>query len=162
MSGDLEKSNTQHWYFSKNSKKIMMCVWIFLYFFFLFHVNPWLIHTWIFKSDCKVKQKRLREFCQENSLIIANTLFQQHKRWLNTWTSPDTQYWNQTDYHLCSQRRSSSMQSAKTWPGADCGSDYELIAKFRLKLKKVGKTTRPFIQVWPKSNLLWLHSGSDK
>ena len=37
------------------------------------------------------------------------------------------------------------MQSAKTRLGADCGSDYELlIAKFRLKLKKVGKTTRPF------------------
>ena len=38
-----------------------------------------------------------------------------------------------------------SIQSAKTRPGADCGSDHELlIAKFRLKLKKVGKTTRPF------------------
>ena len=37
------------------------------------------------------------------------------------------------------------IQSAKTRPGADCGSDHELpIAKFRLKLKKVGKTTRPF------------------
>ena len=39
----------------------------------------------------------------------------------------------------------SSIQSTKTKPGADCGSDHELlIAKFRLKLKKVGKTTRPF------------------
>ena len=38
----------------------------------------------------------------------------------------------------------SSIQSAKTRPGTDCGSDHELIAKFRLKLKKVGKTTRPF------------------
>ena len=39
----------------------------------------------------------------------------------------------------------SSIQSAKTRPEADCGSDHELlIAKFRLKLKKVGKTTRPF------------------
>ena len=43
------------------------------------------------------------------------------------------------------QRWRSSIQSAKIRPGADCGSDYELlIAKFRLKLKKVGKTTRPF------------------
>ena len=50
-----------------------------------------------------------------------------------------------TDYILCSQRWRSSIQSAKTRPGADCGSDHELlIAKFRLKLKKVGKTTRPF------------------
>ena len=38
----------------------------------------------------------------------------------------------------------SSVQSAKARPGADCGSDHELIAKFRLKLKKVGKTARPF------------------
>ena len=46
---------------------------------------------------------------------------------------------------LCSQRRRSSLQSAKTRPGADCGSDHELlIAKFRLKVKKVGKTTRLF------------------
>ena len=45
---------------------------------------------------------------------------------------------------LCSQRWRSSIQSGKTRPGADCGSDHELlIAKFRLKLRKVGKTTRP-------------------
>ena len=49
------------------------------------------------------------------------------------------------DYIFCSQRWRSSIQSAKTRPGADCGSDHELlVAKFRLKLKKVGKTTRPF------------------
>ena len=52
---------------------------------------------------------------------------------------------DQIDYILCSQRWRSSIQSAKTRPGTDCGSDHELlIAKFRLKLKKVGKTTRPF------------------
>ena len=46
---------------------------------------------------------------------------------------------------LCSQRWRSSIQSAKTRPGADYGSDHELlITKFRLKLKKVGKTARPF------------------
>ena len=51
----------------------------------------------------------------------------------------------QTDYILCSQRWRSSIQSTKTRPGADCGSDHELlIAKFRLKLQKVGKITRPF------------------
>ena len=49
---------------------------------------------------------------------------------------------NQTDYILCSQKWGSSIQSVKTRPGADCGSDHELlIAKFRLKLKKVRKTT---------------------
>ena len=88
--------------------------------------------------------QRLTEFCQENTLVIANTLFQQHKRRLYTWTSPDGQYWNQIDYIFCSQRWRSSIQSAKTRPRADCGSDHELlIAKFRLILKKVGKTTRP-------------------
>ena len=51
---------------------------------------------------------------------------------------------NQTDYMFYSQRWKSSIQSAKTRPGADCGSDHELIIKFRPKLKKVGKTTRPF------------------
>ena len=89
--------------------------------------------------------ERLIEFCQENALVMANTLFQQRKRGVYTWTSPDGQYQNQTDCILCSQRGRSSIQSAKTRPGADCGSDHELlIAKFRLKLKKVEKTTRWF------------------
>ena len=85
--------------------------------------------------------QRLIEFCQENAPIIANTLFQQHKRRLYTWTALDGQYQNQIDPILCSQRWRSSKQSAKTRLGADCGSDNELlIAKFRLKLKKLGKT----------------------
>ena len=89
--------------------------------------------------------QRLIEFCQENALVITNTLFQKHKRRLYTWTSPDGQHRNQIGYILCSQRWRSSIQSAKTRPGADCGSDHELlIAKFRLKLKKVGETNRPF------------------
>ena len=54
--------------------------------------------------------------------------------------SPDGQHRNQIDYILCSQRWRSSIQSAKTRPGANCGSDHELlIAKFRLKVNKVGK-----------------------
>ena len=44
--------------------------------------------------------QRLIEFCQENTLVIANTLFQEHKRRLYTWTSPDGQYQNQIDYIL--------------------------------------------------------------
>ena len=89
--------------------------------------------------------QRLTEFCQEDALVIANTVFQQHKRRLYTWTSPDGQHQNQFDYILCSQRWRSSIQSTKTRLGADCGSDHELlIAKFRLKLKKVGKITGPF------------------
>ena len=89
--------------------------------------------------------QRLIEFCHENTLVIANTLFQKHKRRLYSWTSPGGQHQNQIDYILCSQSWRSSVQTAKTRPGADCGSGHELlIAKFRLKLKKVGKTTRPF------------------
>ena len=84
------------------------------------------------------------EFYQENALVMTNTLFQQHKRRLYTWTL-DGQHRNQIDYILCSEKWRSSIQSAITRPGADCGSDHELlIAKFRLKLKKVGKTPRPF------------------
>ena len=80
-------------------------------------------------------EQRIIEFCQENALVIANTLFQQQ----------NTEYRNQIDYILCSQRWRNSIWSAKTRPGPDCGSDHELlIAKFRLKLKKIGETTRPF------------------
>ena len=87
----------------------------------------------------------LIEFCQENALVIANTLFEQHKRRLYTWTSPDGQHRNQIDYILCSQRWRSSILSAIIRPEADYGWDHGLfITKFRLKLKKVGKTTRPF------------------
>ena len=80
-----------------------------------------------------------------HALVIANTLSQQHKRRLYTRTSPDGQHKNQIDYILCSKRWRSPIQSTKTRPGVDCGSDHELlIAKLRLKLKKAGKTTRPF------------------
>ena len=88
--------------------------------------------------------QRLTEFCQENALVIANTLFQQHKRRLYTWALPDGQYQNQIDDFLFSQTWRRSIQSAKTRLGADCGSDQLLIAKLRLKLKKVGKSTKPF------------------
>ena len=75
-------------------------------------------------------------------LVRANTLFQHPKRGLYTWTLPAGQYQNQTD--LCSLQSKMEMlyifSKNKTW-----SSDHELsIAKFRLKLKKVGKTTRPF------------------
>ena len=59
---------------------------------------------------------------------------------ITRWSTPKSDH-----YILCSQRWRSSIHSAKTRPGADCGSDCELlIAKFRLKLKKVGEITRPF------------------
>ena len=88
--------------------------------------------------------QRLTEFCQKNALVMTHTLFQQHKRRLYTWTLPDGQYQNQIDYILCSQRWRNSIQLTQIRHGADCGSDHQLlIAKFRLKLKKVEKTIRP-------------------
>ena len=88
--------------------------------------------------------QRLTEFFQENKLVIAKTFFQKHKRQPYTWTSPDGQHQNQIDYILCSQRWRSSKHSAKIRLGADSGPDHELlIAKFRLKLRKVRKTARP-------------------
>ena len=92
----------------------------------------------------KMKQGKSFEFCQENALVIANTLFQQHERQIYTWTSPNGQYWNQIDYILCSQRWRRFIQSAETRPRADCGSDHQLlITKFRLTLKKTGKNNKP-------------------
>jgi len=89
--------------------------------------------------------QRLTEFSQKNSLVIANTLIQQHKRRLYRWTSPDGEYQNHIDYILFSQRWRSSIQSAKSRLGADCGSNHELLfAKYRLQLTKIEKTTRPF------------------
>ena len=82
-------------------------------------------------------RQRLTEFCQENTLIIANILFQQHRRRLYTWTTPDGQYRNQIEYILCSRRWRSSIQSAKTRLGTNCGSDHELlIAKSDLNRRK--------------------------
>ena len=78
-------------------------------------------------------------------LVIANTLFQQHKRRLHTWTSPDGQHQNQINFILCSQRWRSSIQSTKIGPGAESVSSHELFtAKFRPKLKKIQENTRPF------------------
>ena len=62
--------------------------------------------------------QRLIEFCQENALVTANTLFQQLKRRLYTWISPDGQHQKLIDYILCSQRWRSSIQSALVF--ADC------------------------------------------
>ena len=87
----------------------------------------------------------LIEFCQENAKVITNTFFQKkkNKRRLYTWTSPDGQHQNQTDYILCSQRWRSSIQSTTTTtkrPGADCGSDHELlIAKSVSSVQLLGR-----------------------
>ena len=103
--------------------------------------------------------QRLIEFCQENALVIANTLFQQHKRRLYTWTKPDGQHRNQIDYILCSQRWRNSIQSTKTRPGADCGSDHELLIWQIRKIYILGSlfsSTELFIYTFANSTLYCL------
>ena len=93
--------------------------------------------------------QRLTEFCQENTLVIVNTLFWQHKKWLYTWTSPDGQYQSQIDCVLCSWRWRSSI-----W-------DLELTAAQIMSslLQNSGLSWRKYenhqaTQVWPKSSPL--------
>ena len=110
-------------------------------------------NTWSNKQVCprslKWSRPRANRVSSRELTVIANTLFLQHKRRLTYRHHQMDITRNRIDYILCSQRWRSSIQSAKTRPGADCGSDYELlIAKFRLKLKKVEKTTRPLKGKW--------------
>ena len=82
----------------------------------------------------------LIDFCQNNNLAIANTLFEQPRRRIYTWTSPDGAHRNQIDYILIRKRWKSSVTNAKTYPGADCGSDHNLVAAIvRIRLKKAKK-----------------------
>ena len=105
---------------------------VFLYFF------AWIAEEGFLISSCGSLELRIQMGISFLfSFAFTSLIF--------TCTSPDCQHWSQIDYILFSQRWRSSIQSAKTRLGADCGSDHEhLITKFRLKLKKVGKTTRPF------------------
>ena len=80
----------------------------------------------------------LVEFCIGNNLFVSNTLFYQHPRRLYTWVSPGDRVRNQIDFILVKRRWKSSVKSAKTLPGADIGSDHQLlIAEVRLKLKRI-------------------------
>lgn len=80
---------------------------------------------------------KLVDFASSNGLRITNTFFKQHNRRLYTWISPDGLHRNQIDYILVNNRWASTIQSAHTLPGADCGSDHQLlVAKIRVKLKK--------------------------
>ena len=93
------------------------------------------------KHGLGVRNKRgdsLVDFCIGNELVVANTLFQQHPRRLYTWISPNGKVRNQIDFILIKKRWKSSVKVAKTLPGADVGSDHQLlIANIRVKLKKV-------------------------
>lgn len=87
--------------------------------------------------------ERLVEFAIANNLTIVNTNFSNHPRRIYTWTSPDGKTRNQIDYIMIQKRWISAIRGARTLPGADCGSDHELLmAEMKLKLKvKKGVTT---------------------
>ncbi|KAG1651907.1 Craniofacial development protein 2 [Nymphon striatum] len=80
---------------------------------------------------------RLIEFCEENKLVISNTMFQQPKRRLYTWKSPGDWTRNQIDYFLIRKRFKNSVVNIRTYPGADINSDHSpVIANMHIKLKK--------------------------
>jgi endonuclease/exonuclease/phosphatase family metal-dependent hydrolase len=80
--------------------------------------------------------ERLIEFCEGNNLGIMNTWFQQPKRRLHTRTSPDKKHRNLIDYILINNRWKSTIRVVKTYTGADCGTDHELlVATLKMKLK---------------------------
>ena len=83
--------------------------------------------------------QRLTEFCQKNALVIANTLFQQPKRQLYTWTSSDGQYQNQIDYILCSWRWRSCIQSAKTRSWDHCGEPSTSVRSSACHVRRCGE-----------------------
>jgi exonuclease III len=88
--------------------------------------------------------ERLIEFCEVNNMKIMNTVFKQHRRRQYTWTSPDGRHRNQIDYIIIHNRWRSSIQSVRTLPGADCGTDHELlVAGVRVRIKKLKRSFIP-------------------
>ena len=88
--------------------------------------------------------ERLIEFCQDNGYTILNTLFKQHPRRLYTWTSPGNKIRNHIDYILVKRRWKSSFKAVKTLPGADCGSDHQLlVAVMKFRVRRVKRQRKP-------------------
>ena len=101
--------------------------------------------------------KRLTEFGQENMLVITKTLFQQHKRWLYTWTSPNGQFQNQIDYILCSQRWSQQKEGLELTVAQIMNS---LLKNSCLNLRNEGKPLGKLGMT--KSKHFLIHSGGDE
>ena len=81
--------------------------------------------------------QRLADFCATNQLSVCNTRFQQHPRRLYTWTHPSGKWKNQIDYIMIGSRWRSDVIDAKTRPGADCGTDHNLlVADLRFRLSR--------------------------
>jgi len=89
-------------------------------------------------GNANERGEQLVHFCNMNNMIITNTCFQQQKaNRLWTWESPDGVTHNQIDFIIVNRKWRSSVMNCRSFPGADVGSDHQLvIANFRLKLKK--------------------------
>jgi len=82
----------------------------------------------------------LINFCDDNKLVITNTLFQHHKRKRYTWCSTNGVTRNQIDFILVTQRFRSCVTNSRAYPGADCGSDHNLVStNVKLRIRKEGK-----------------------
>ena len=91
-----------------------------------------------------VRGSVLIDFCATNDLVISNTCFNHHPRRLYTWTSPDGTTRNQIDYIMIKRKWKSCIKNVKTYPGADCNSDHQLlVAKCKIRLKKIQRQPPP-------------------
>ena len=87
---------------------------------------------------------KLINFCKINNLVITNTCFQHHPRRLCTWISPDGETRNQIDYIMINKNWKACVKNVKTYPGADCNSDHQLlVAKCKVRLKNIQKPLPP-------------------
>ncbi|XP_072385599.1 uncharacterized protein [Diabrotica undecimpunctata] len=107
----------------------------------------WQMGWKIWSRQRNERDDRLLQFCKENNFIIKNTFYQLPRRRVYTWKSPgDTKdhiIRNQIDYITINNRYKNTIESVKTYPGADIGSDHNpVVAQFRIKLKRV-QTPKP-------------------
>ncbi|XP_051513504.1 craniofacial development protein 2-like [Myxocyprinus asiaticus] len=106
--------------------------------------EEWNIVGWFGLGKRNDAGECLVRFCHENHLRVSNTWFMQPKCCLYTWTAPNGQHRNQIDYILCSQCWKSSVLAIKTFPGAECGSDHELlVATIKVKFCNIKKNAPP-------------------
>lgn len=97
-------------------------------------VGPWGL------GEINERGERLIDWCRENEFMISNTWYKNHVRRRYTWTSPGDRVRNQIDYILIQKRFRNSIKTAKTMPGADCGSDHvPVICKMKIRLKQIKK-----------------------
>ena len=105
--------------------------------------------------------QRLTEFCQKNALVIANTLFKQHKRLLCTWTSSDGQDQIQVDGIFCHQRWKDAIQQQKQDQERTMAQIMNSLLQNSALIEE-SRENHQTTQVWPKSNPLQLYSRSDR